>query len=470
MLKQKSYHTLNPATGALVKEFPFSTDAEIDTVVSLSQSAYDHWRLLSVDERARVVSRISELFLERSEELASVATTEMGKSIEEMHEEIEFCSEIFQYYATRGPEQLKEKTLKKESTGISKLQMRPVGPLLGVMPWNYPYYQVARFVAPNLVAGNTILLKHAEICPASALALQELFEEAGVPDGVYQNLFATHDQVSSIIAHPAIQGVSLTGSERAGAAIAEQAGRHLKKAVLELGGADPYVVLSTDDVAVQARHALRIRMENTGQACNSNKRIIVLDEYYDDFVKELLDLVENLTAADPMKADADSYGPLSSESALQSVLSAVDESVEAGATLHVGGQRLDRPGFYMAPAVLTDVPKGSRAYYEEIFGPVFVVHRAASEDEAIQLANDTSYGLGASVYATEPGRAEKFAELLEAGMVGSNAQPPETADLPFGGIKRSGYGRELGPLGIYEFVNKRLMHHASAEAKSLASA
>lgn len=467
MRKQKNYHTLNPATGELVKEYPFASDSEIENAVALSQRAHEAWKGVSVEDRAQIVLRISELFIERCQELASVATTEMGKAIEEMHDEIEFCSDIFRYYASHGPKQLDEEILKDEGAGISKLQIRPVGPLLGVMPWNYPYYQVARFVAPNLVAGNTILLKHAEICPASALALSTLFEDAGVPSGVYQNIFATYDQVASIIANPAIQGVSLTGSERAGAAIAEQAGRHLKKAVLELGGSDPYIVLSTDDVAAQARHALSVRLENTGQACNSNKRIIVQDEFYEDFLAELVQLVENLYAANPTEGGPGTYGPLSSEDALESVLAVVKDAVESGATLHVGGQRLDRAGFYVAPAVLTGVAKGSRAYGEEIFGPVFVVHRVASEEEALRVANDTSYGLGAAVYAAEPGRAEIFADQLEAGMVGSNAQPPETADLPFGGIKRSGYGRELGSLGIYEFVNKRLMHHARAEASAL---
>ena len=459
-MSNKTFSTTNPATGEVLEEFPFVEDPDIEAALTAAEQAFREWSARPVSERAAIVQRAAELFAEKTEELAAVATREMGKPIGEMREEVEFSGEIFSYFATEGPGQLEDKVLSEDEDAISVLQRRPVGPLLGIMPWNYPYYQVARFVAPNLVAGNTILLKHAEICPGSALAIQSLLDEAGVPVGVYQNLFATYDQVSTIIASLTIQGVSLTGSERAGSVIAEQAGRHLKKAVLELGGSDPYVVLSTNDVASQARDAVEIRMENTGQACNSNKRLIVADDVYDEFVGHLVSAVEDLSPADPAEDKGGTYGPLSSASAADAIVGQIEDAVAAGATLHTGGQRLQRPGNYVSPAVITGVPPQARAYREELFGPAVVVYRVSSDEEALELANDTVYGLGASVYAVEPGRAERFAEKLQAGMVGANAQAPETADMPFGGVKRSGYGRELGPVGIDEFVNKRLMHHA----------
>ncbi|HIX00035.1 MAG TPA: NAD-dependent succinate-semialdehyde dehydrogenase [Candidatus Nesterenkonia stercoripullorum] len=459
-MSNPAFRTVNPATGEQAEEYPFTTDAEIDAALKASHEAFAEWGSRPIEERAAIVQRVADLFAEKAGELASVATGEMGKPIGEMREEAEFCSEIFGYYASHGPTQLGDQVLSEDESSVSMIQRRPVGALLGIMPWNYPYYQVARFVAPNLVTGNTILLKHAEICPGSALAIQAIMEEAGVPAGVYQNIFATYDQVSTIIASPIVQGVSLTGSERAGSSIAAQAGQHLKKAVLELGGSDPYVVLSSKDVRAQAREALEIRLENTGQACNSNKRMIVMDDIFDEFVDELVKQVDELQAGDPAEGAESTYGPMSSETAAQNIVAQIEEAVSSGATLHTGGTRQDRPGFYVAPAVITGVTPASRAYREELFGPAAVVYRVSSDEEALQLANDTVYGLGAAVYATEQGRAETFAEKLEAGMVGANAQAPETADMPFGGVKRSGYGRELGPLGIDEFVNKRLMHVA----------
>lgn len=456
----KPFRTTNPATGEVLKDYEFATDQQIAEALAASQEAFTQWRARPVAERAAIVQRVSELFVEKAEELAQISTKEMGKPIGEMRDEAEFSGEIFGYYASEGPAQLADQVLSEDTEGISAVQRRPLGPLLGVMPWNFPYYQVARFVAPNLVVGNTILLKHAEILPESALAIQQLMDEAGVPSGVYQNVFATYDQAADIIADPRIQGVSLTGSERAGAVIAQLAGKHLKKAVLELGGSDPYVVLSTDDVAAQARAALAIRMENTGQACNSNKRMIVSDDIFDEFVNELVKATEELSAADPAADEENTYGPLSSSAAAEAIVAQIQQAQADGAKVHTGGQRLERPGFYVSPAVITDVPENSAAYREELFGPASVVYRVSSDEEALQLANDTPYGLGASVYAVEPGRAEAFAEQMEAGMVGVNAQAPETADMPFGGIKRSGFGRELGPLGIDEFVNKRLFHVA----------
>lgn len=453
------YRTQNPATGEVVKEVDYATDAQIEAALERAAAASVSWRNTPLNERAAIVKRVSELFVEKQDELGKIIATEMGKPLGECIGEAEFSGEIFAYFATEGPAQLADQVLADDETARTVVQRRPLGTILGVMPWNYPYYQVARFAGPNLVAGNTVLLKHAEICAESSAAIEAIMLEAGVPEGVYQNLYATHDQTATMIADDRVQGVSLTGSERAGAIIAQQAGKALKKAVLELGGSDPFVVLSHDDVRGIARTAAEIRFENTGQACNSNKRMIVMDDIYDEFVDALVEATNELQPIDPLENTAGGgFSPLSSESAAEGLLAQLDDAVANGARLLTGGTRLDRPGYWIAPAVLVDVTPAARAYREELFGPVATVFRVKSEEEALALANDCDYGLGSAVYSTDAEQALRFGEQLEAGMVGVNGQAPETSDMPFGGIKRSGYGRELGPLGIEEFLNKRLFH------------
>lgn len=453
------YRTENPATGQLVKEVPFASDAEITGALERAASAASEWRATPVEERAAIVQRVSELFTAKRDELARIIATEMGKPLGESYGEVDFSADIFRYFAEEGPGQLVDQVLSETDTARSVVQRRPLGTILGVMPWNYPYYQVARFAAPNLVAGNTVLLKHAEICAESASAIAAIMREAGVPEGVYENLFATHEQISTVIADDRVAGVSLTGSERAGAIIAQQAGQALKKVVLELGGSDPFVVLSHDDIPALARDAAAIRFENTGQACNSNKRMIVMADVYDEFVAEMVKLTGELQPIDPLEnTEGGGFSPLSSEAAANGLLSQLEDATANGARLLVGGERLDRDGFWVSPAVLVDVTPAARAYREELFGPVAMIFRVESEAEALALANDTPYGLGASVYSTDVAQAERFGEQLEAGMVGVNSQAPEVSEMPFGGVKRSGYGRELGPLGIDEFVNKRLFH------------
>lgn len=417
--------------------------------IQQSQDAFSSWSSLNLQDRIAKVSQLAEL--------APILTKEMGKPLAEAREETQFAADIFRYYATHGERLAADQLVNEDEEKYSYVQRRPVGPLLGIMPWNYPYYQIARFAAPNLVLANTIILKHAESCPESALTMQRMMDTTDIPTGVYQNVFATHEQVSEFIAHPAIQGVSLPGSERAGAAIAEQAGKHLKKAVLELGGSDPYVILSTDDIKAAAQQAFDVRMENTGQACNSNKRIIVKDDIYNDFVKEISSLASALKPGNPTEGASNTYAPLSSQKAVDTLMDQIIRAEQAGANIHVGGQREDRPGFFVQPTVLTDIPQGSDIYYEEFFGPVITIYRVESDEDALKLANDTQYGLGAAVFATDQDRAAAFAERLHAGMVGTNISPEESAETPFGGVKRSGYGRELGPVGMDEFVNKRLM-------------
>jgi succinate-semialdehyde dehydrogenase/glutarate-semialdehyde dehydrogenase len=449
-VRSPRYQVTDPSTGAVMETFEYATDIELENMLATSATAYARWKDVPIAERSEVVKRIGALFAERAEELARIATQEMGKPVSEGVEEAQFCQAIFEYFATEGPTLAADQPIKTFSGARAVVQKLPVGPLLGIMPWNFPYYQIARFAAPNLMLGNTIVLKHAESVPRSALAVEKIMIDAGVPTGVYQNVFASHSHIERIISDSRIQGVSLTGSERAGAIVAALAGKNLKKCVLELGGSDPMLVLDTDDLDEIAGKAWDFRMYNTGQACNSNKRMIVMDDLFDDFVAKLT-----------QKALAiDTFSPMSSRAAAESLAAQVNDAVSKGATLHAGGVLGDGPAAFYSPAVLSGVTKDMRAYGEELFGPVAVVYKVGSDDEALALANDTQYGLGGSVFSTDAARAEKVASRLEVGMSNVNSTAAEGAEIPFGGVKRSGFGRELGPLGMDEFVNKRLFYVA----------
>ena len=456
MTQTPPYQVTDPTTGEVAESFPFATDAEVEQDLATSVAAYEDWRARPLAERVTVAKRVAQLFTERADQLGRLITREMGKRPSSAKGEAEFCTSIFDYYADQGPSLLADQPLPGHEG--ARIEQLPVGPLLGVMPWNYPYYQVARFAAPNLVAGNTIILKHAENCPTSALALARLMADAGVPEGVYVNLFATHEQVASMIADPRVRGVSLTGSERAGAAVAEAAGRHLKKVVLELGGSDPYIVLDTDDVAGAAKAAWRTRMENTGQACNSNKRMIVMADLYDDFVAGLVEQAKGMRPRRRGEDGEDLFSPMVSRTAAEALRAQVQDAVDKGATLHAGGEIVGDRGAYFAPAVLTGVTSEMRAFREELFGPVAVVYRVEDDEEAVELANAVDFGLGGAVWSTDEERAARVAARLDVGMANVNTPAGEGADVPFGGTKRSGFGRELGPLGMGEFVNKRLFY------------
>jgi succinate-semialdehyde dehydrogenase/glutarate-semialdehyde dehydrogenase len=455
-----AYQIVNPATGDVQQTFDTASDAEVEAALASAKAAYDAWKDVPIEERAKVVQRIAALFVERKDELGAIATREMGKPLSEAVDEAEFCGAIFSYFATEGPTLAADQPIKTFSGGHAVVQKLPIGPLLGIMPWNYPFYQIARFAAPNLMLGNTIILKHAESVPGSALAVAQLMEDAGVPEGAYVNVFASHDQIETLIADPRVAGVSLTGSERAGAVVAATAGRNLKKCVLELGGSDPYVILDTDDIRTAADTAWETRIGNTGQACNSNKRMIVMDDVFDGFVARLTERAKDLRPGDPAAEQEGTFAPLSSRAAAEKLAEQVNEAVTKGATLHAGGVLGEAPAAYYSPAVLTGVTKEMRAYREELFGPVAVVYQVSDDDEALALANDTAYGLGGAVFSTDPERATKVARRLEVGMSNVNTPAGEGAEVPFGGVKRSGFGRELGPLGMDEFVNKRIFYVA----------
>jgi len=448
------YAVTDPATGELIEKIENATDEDVREAIDRVHRGYLSWRHRPVTERAKIVSRAAELFAERADELAAIMTLEMGKRINEGRGEIAIVVDIFNYYAENGPSLLADEPLPIKN-GEAVITKEPIGALLGIMPWNFPCYQVARFVAPNLVLGNTILLKHASICPRSAAAIEQILHDAGVPEDVYLNLFASSAQIPWMLADPRIQGVSLTGSEQAGISVAAEAGKNLKKAVLELGGSDPLIVLDTDDMDKTVKVTATARMRNCGQSCNAPKRMIVLADIYEDFVDRLSKRVaEYYVPGDPADP-ATKLPPLASVAAADEVAAQVERAVRQGATLRTGGHRIDRPGAYLEATVLTGLTREMDAYYEEIFGPVVLVFRAETEEEAIAIANDTPFGLGASVFGTDPDRLRRVAEQIDAGMVYLNSSGGSQADLPFGGIKRSGIGRELGPLGIEEFMNKK---------------
>ena len=443
------YRVQNPANNEIVETFDALDNAAIEPILEASSAAFTEWSTTPVAKRAEIVAKAASLFEERKDELAAIIAEEMGKPLPEGVEEAEFSSAIIQYYADNAEKFLADQEIPTEADGKAYIRRRPFGPLLGIMPWNFPYYQVARFAGPNLVAGNTIILKHAEICPRSALAIEKIFLDAGVPAGVYTNVFATHEQTSTV------QGVSLTGSERAGAIVGAQAGEHLKKAVLELGGSDPYIILDTDNVKAAAELAWGTRMYNTGQACNSNKRLIVAEDIYDEFVQELVNLAQHMEPGLPDAAGGTVYAPLSSRSAAENLKDQLDRAVSAGGQLLVGGELSDE-GAYISPAVITDIPRGSDSYYEEFFGPVATVYKFKTDEEALEIANDNVFGLGAAVFSQDSKRAQAIAERIDSGMSNVNTPTGEGPELPFGGVKRSGFGRELGSLGIEEFINKQM--------------
>ncbi len=448
------YAVVNPATGEQVKEYSTVTDAELQDAMAKADGAFNQWaRETSLEDRIAKIRKVGDLHLERREELAKIIGREMGKPMEQSLGEIDFCADIYHYFCDNAPEFLKDEPINLlAGEGTALIRRTAVGPLIGIMPWNFPYYQVARFAAPNLILGNTILLKPAPQCPESAEATQRMFDDAGVGDA-YQTIRATNDQVSIVIEDPRIRGVSLTGSERAGAAVAEQAGRNLKKVVLEMGGSDPFILLGTEDLDATIEAATEARLDNTGQACNAAKRFIVTDELYDQFLDGFTAKMTGASYGDPAEESTE-LGPLSSELATSRLREQLDRAVSQGAKVVAGG---GNKGNYWESTVLVDVTPENDVYHEELFGPIATVYRVSSEEEAVKLANDTSFGLGSYLFSADPEQIQRVADQIDAGMVFVNGVGLDGAELPFGGVKRSGFGRELGPYGMDEFVNKKLI-------------
>ena len=453
-----SYAVVDPTTGETVKEYPTISDDELRNAISRADQTHREWSsAATVADRAALVRRVGELHTERRKELAEIIVTEMGKPVGQARGEVDFCASIYEFYADNAEALMADEPIELlDGDGSALVRRSSVGVLLGIMPWNFPYYQVARFAGPNLIIGNTILLKHAPQCPQSAEAMEQMFSDAGFPEGAYINIYATNEQIEWVIADPRVRGVSVTGSERAGAAVAEIAGRNLKKVVLELGGSDPFILLGTDDLDKTVEDAVAARIDNAGQSCNAAKRMIVIDELYEPFLEKFTAALIAVKQGDPRERGTE-CGPLSSQVAADRLEEQVTRAVEQGATVVAGGKR---HGNYFEPTVLTDIAPENDAYREELFGPVAQVYRVHSEDEAVTLANDTPFGLGSYLMTNDPEQAERVANRIDAGMVYVNIVGASSAELPFGGIKRSGFGRELGRYGADEFVNKKLIRIA----------
>ena len=447
----------NPSTGKTEDQFDRIDDADRDKILDQSTEAYKQWKETSIEERVNVLNKVADLYEERSDELASYIGREMGKLTRWAQGEIQIVVNIYRWYAEHAYELLQDTELPRQGAIRTFVRHDPMGPILGIMPWNFPYYQVARWAAPNLLLGNSLVLKHASICPLSSQACQDLLEEAGLPKGVFINMYASGSQMDAFVADKRIKGVSLTGSEAAGAAVAKTAGEHYKKSLLELGGNDPFIVLADNNLDAVLDNFVKIRMYNTGQACNAPKRLIVMESFYDKVVSGLEERISKMTVGpwDDEKAD---IGPLSSIDARDGIVERLDKAAKEGkATIKVGGHALDRDDAYMEPTLLTDVDPASDVGCNEIFGPVAIVYPAQDADEAVHIANDYSdYGLSGSVWGSDLDKAWEVASQLKDGMTFVNESSVTEAGLPFGGVGRSGYGREMERWGVKEFANEHL--------------
>ena len=453
------YQSVNPFDGSVLQRFDLISDEGLENRLTTADDCFDVWRTTTYGHRAEVLGRAAGILRARVDDFARLVTLEMGKLLAESRSEVELSADIIDYYAINAERFLAPEILHPGS-GEASVESSALGVLVGVEPWNFPYYQLARFAAPNLMAGNVVMVKHSEVVPQCASAFEALWAEAGAPRGAYTNLFATHDQVGHLIDDPRVKGVALTGSGRAGKAIAGRAGGNLKKSTMELGGSDAFIVLEDAPLDETVRWAVWGKMNNMGQCCVAAKRFIVVDGVADAFLHGFMAGLSGLVAGDPMDAGT-TLGPLCTEAALVNLLDQVDRTVAAGATVVMGGQRLDRPGSFMMPTILADVAPGNPGFREEFFGPVALFFRVRDEEAAVALANDSDFGLGGSVFTADVARGRRVASRVDTGMMFVNHPTWTTPDLPFGGIKQSGYGRELSSMGIQEFVNKKLVRVAS---------
>lgn len=449
------YSSVNPATGEVLKTFPEHTNEQMWVALEGADKAFNSWSTTPVSGRAKIMHKAAQLLLERKEELARLATLEMGKRIAESRGEIDLSSAILDYFAKNAESFLAPRQL-DSIMGDAHLELSPIGVLLSIQPWNYPYYQLARFVGPHLMSGNVMLLKHAPGVPQCALAFDQLLKDAGFPKGVYTNLFLSNDQSGTLIDDPRVKGIALTGSERAGEALASRAGKNLKKSTMELGGSDAFIVLDDADLDHTVEMAILGRFGNNGQTCIGAKRFIVVQSMLDGFLSRFIDAAKALKLGDPLDESV-TLGPVSSDAALQLILRQINEATSHGAEVLLGGGRSGSVGAFLEPTVLTNLKPDNPAYKQEFFGPVALIFPAKDEDEAIAIANDSPFGLGGSVYSKNIERAKRVASRVETGMVFINYPDVSWPDLPFGGIKRSGYGKELSNLGLEEFVNKKLI-------------
>jgi len=457
-----AYQSINPYDGTIGETFEELTNKQLGTVIETAAACFEAWRRTTFAERSAVAAQASAIMRMRVNDFARLATLEMGKLIEQARGEVVLSAEIIDYYAKNSERFLAPQQLKPTS-GEAEVVSTPLGVLLGVQPWNFPYYQLARFAAPNLMAGNVVMVKHAGCVPQCAITFEKLWLEAGAPVGAYTNLLISHEQVNRVIDDPRIKGVALTGGVEAARSVAARAGKSLKKSTMELGGSDAFIVLDDADLDKTVAWAVWAKMNNTGQCCVAGKRFIVVEALADRFLEKFQSALAALKPGDPMDKDT-TLGPLSTEAALVKLLDQVKRAVAKGATLVLGGQRADRAGAFMEPTILTDIKPDNPAFREEFFGPVALFFRVKNEDEAVALANDSEFGLGGSVFTKDVARGKRVASRVDTGMMFVNHPTWTTPNLPFGGIKNSGYGRELSSMGIQEFVNKKLVRVASIDA------
>ncbi|MCW8309026.1 NAD-dependent succinate-semialdehyde dehydrogenase [Acidiphilium sp. PA] len=456
------YQSVNPFDGRLLQTFVELSDAQLEAKIETATACFESWKHKSYAERAVIVNKAAAIMHDRADALAHIMTLEMGKRINEARGEVEFSSNILAYYAKNAAKFLAPEEL-HPVIGDAHMESTPIGVIFGVEPWNFPYYQLARVAGPHLMAGNVLMVKHAGCVPQCTIAFEKIWIEAGGPLGLYTNLLITHEQTETVIDDARIKGVALTGSVAAGRSIAARAGQNLKPSSMELGGSDAFIVLDDADLDHTVKWAVWGRMYNGGQTCCAAKRFIVVEALADEFLERFKAALGALKAGDPLD-EATTLGPLSTEAALVQLLEQVKVAVAHGATVVLGGKRIDRPGSFMQPTILTDVKPGNPAFRDEFFGPVAMFFRVRNEDEAIALANDSDFGLGGSVFTKDIARGKRVASRVETGMMFINNISWSDAELPFGGIKDSGYGRELGDMGIQEFVNKKLVRYAAVAA------
>lgn len=451
-----SYQTINPASNTLIKSWPDHNDAEIEQALATADALYhSSWSKGDIQPRLRVLKALAGLIDERVEELATAASVEMGKLIAQSRGEVKLCADIARYYADNAERFLAPVPYASE-LGEAWVEHHPIGVIVAVEPWNFPFYQLMRVLAPNLAAGNPVLAKHAEIVPHCATLFAELVSQAGAPDGAWTNLFASKEQIAQLLADDRVQGAALTGSERAGSAVAQQAGKHLKKTTLELGGNDVFVVLDDADLDRAVKAGVGARLSNCGQVCTAAKRFLLHEKIADAFIAKLIAAFQAVRIGDPLDAET-TLGPLSSAAARDRLHKQVTQAVAHGAKLHLGGEPVDGPGCFYSPTVLSHITRDNPAWFEEFFGPVAQIYIVSSDDDVVNLANDSHYGLGGAVFTRDITRGKALASRIETGMVFINATSNTAPELPFGGVKRSGFGRELSDLGIKEFINQKLV-------------
>ena len=451
-----AYQTVNPFNNQLIKEYPNHSDADIEVALRQADALYhSSWSRGNIEQRLPILHKLADLLENQQEDLAKIASREMGKLIEQSRSEVKICAQIARYYADNAKQFLAP--VKYETArGEAWVEHHPIGVIMAVEPWNFPYYQLMRVLAPNLAAGNPVICKHASIVPQCAETFAQLVREAGAPEGAWTNLFISSDQVSAIIADPRVQGAALTGSEKAGSAVAAQAAKHIKKSTLELGGNDVFIVLDDADLENAVETGVQARLANAGQVCTAAKRFIIHQDIADQFLRKFTEAFQQVKMGDPLD-ESTTLGPLSSKEALNTLSKQVSEAVQNGAKLHFGGKPANSEGNFFEPTILTHITRDNPAYFDEFFGPVAQIYVVNNDEEAVRLANDSHYGLGGAIFSRNIQRAKQMASRIETGMVYINWLTDTAAELPFGGVKRSGFGRELSDLGIKGFVNQKLV-------------